>query len=164
MSNSIKNLLENLDKIDREPTVQIPNNSLADSLLEEWNKFQQIVEAPQPPAQQSLKPDTKTITTLAQFKTATSKGPFGPTARKIVPSVASAALQKQAQGQPLTPQDRMQLTTVNSTIGQAAVGALLNPLTGTQTLGAIRKTEQARATAQAQAQAQAQKQQTAQQK
>lgn len=164
MSNSIKNLLENLDRLDSAPAKQ-SNNTLADNLLAEWNEFQLIAEAPPVPGQPvgtaTTQPtaaktpvDTKTVTTLAQLKTATAKGSLGATARRIVPSVAANALQKQAQGQPLTPQDRTQLTTLNATIGQAASGALLNPRTGNQTLSAIRSTEQAKAQAQARAQAQ----------
>jgi len=152
MSNSIKTILESLDKIDS-TSVEIQEESKVDSsltllendLFEEWNNFKLehiITEAPedQKPPPGAAAPgktvDPKTVATIGKIRAVTKN-------LRLVPSVAGAAVAKQVAGIKPNPNELKQLGTLDQTIGAAAKQALLNPKQSGITLNAI--TQAARA-------------------
>lgn len=152
MSNTIKTILENLDKLGSS-TEQIQEESNLDNsltLLEneitsEWTEFKKINQLNEAPGDQSPPPgaaapgktvDPKTVATIGKIRAITKN-------LRLVPSVAGAAVAKQVAGIRPNPNELKQLGTLDQTIGAAAKQALLNPKQSGITLNAI--TQAARA-------------------
>jgi len=138
MNNSIKSILEGLEKInyqqEKVESVSAPDLTLLEkTLLQDWQEYKTLTEAPQQPpgtAAPGQRVDPKTVTTINRLKTITKD-------RSIVPSVAAAGIAKQAAGQIPNTGELKQMTLLNRTLSGAATAALLSPKQGPQTLNAI---------------------------
>ena len=111
-------------------------DSLAENFLNEWTEFQ-LLEAPQPAQPPGAAPpgktvDPKTVTTINKLKSVTKN-------LRIVPNVAASGIAKQAAGQAPNTAEIKQMAMLDTTIGQAAKTAILDPRQGAQTINAIQQ-------------------------
>lgn len=163
MNNSIRNILEGLEKLtahdlssSQEPATEL--SLLEKTLLKDWQEYQ-LFEAPAQPmgaAAPGQKVDPRTVTTINRLKTIT-KDP------RIVPTVAAQGIAKQTAGQIPSSVEKKQMALLGNSLGSAATAALLSPKQSAQTLTTLSNAARAREQAQKEQEKLARQQQQQQQ-